>query len=793
MTSGNGPVGGERLAVRLAANSLVQIGGSTLAAAISFFTFVAMTRGLGPDAYGAYVAATSFLFIPIVLSDLGLATTVLRDISARPVDTERVMRRSVPLRAALSAAAVTAMVLVGIVIPFDEQTKRAVLIWSVGAWATLMNVAVLPVLQAQLRMHWAVMANVVGRSVSLALTLGALAADLGFDGVVWAQVIGVVVTFLVDLAVVGRLVTLRPVVDLPYWRELVKGSILIGLAIGLGQVFFKIDGVILALVRPGEEVGFYGAAYKFIELSDLIVAAIALSVFPALTHYYANENPGFRPLVQRTFDVLLAAAAPVTLVFLLFADELVIATSGGEFAAGADALRLLAPYPVLFFVNSLIWRVLIAAGQDRALVAIAASVLTLNVALNVALLPPYGFRAAAVTAVVSEVVSIAISTVVLRRREGFVPRLPYAAVILLAAAAMAATALALPVHWALAALGGLAVYVLVLAVLPGTIRDGIRQVRTELRATEAPGETAAQAPPARFLPEEPGREVELSVVIPAKDAAATLGETLESLARQRFDDSWEVVVVDNGSTDGTATVARSFADRLPSLRVVDAPARNGIAYARNRGVEAARGRLIAFCDADDAVSDRWLRAVASGLRRYGAVATPRDHDRLNADWVRDSRDPPTPSGYHENWYPPYLPHTGTGGMGIRRDLHEAIGGFDESLSSCEDNDYCFRLQLDGIELGTVEGAVYHYRFKDTLGGIFRQAYWYSEDNARIQRMYRSRGKRPKRWTWAIKYWPALFRAAPGLVTRAGRGRLAWMLGWELGRLRGSLKHRVLAV
>ena len=482
MSSGTGPGGGERLATRLAANSIVQIGGSALAAAISFFTFIAMTRGLGPDAYGNYVAATSFLFLPIVLSDLGLATTVLRDISARPDDTESVMRRSVPLRAGISAVAVAAMVVLGLVIPFNEQTQVAVLISSVGAWATLMNVALLPVLQAQLRMHWAVGANVAGRAAALGLTLAALSLDLGFAGVVWAQVIGVVVTFLVDLAVVGRLVSLRPIVDLPYWRNLVRGSIVVGLAIGLGQVFFRVDGVILALVRPAEEVGFYGAAYKFLELADLIVAAIALSVFPTLTHYYATANEGFRPLVQRTFDVLLAAATAVSLVFLLFPEELILLTSGSEFEPGADALRLLAPYPLLFFVNALLWRVMIAAGHDRVLLVIAASVLTLNVVLNVALLPSFGFRAAAVNVVVTEVFSIALSAVVLQHREGFLPSLRYGVAIAGAAAAMAAVALLLPVNWAIAATAGLAVYGGILLVVPGSIRDGLRQIRHELRS-----------------------------------------------------------------------------------------------------------------------------------------------------------------------------------------------------------------------------------------------------------------------------------------------------------------------
>lgn len=470
-----------RLAFRLATNSLVQIVGSAIAAGISFFTFVAMTRGLGPDAYGDYVAATSFLFLPVVLSDLGLATTVLRDISAKPEVTESVMRRSLPLRALVSAAAVSVMVVAGLLMPFDDRTKVAVLIWSVGAYATLMNVAVLPVLQAQLRMHWAVLANVSGRGVSLALTLAALSLDLGFSGVVWAQVLGVVVTFLVDLVVVNRMVSLRPVVDVGFWRELLRGSIVIGLATGLGQVFFKIDGVILALVRPSFEVGLYGAAYKFLELADVVIAAIALSVFPTLTHFAATGNPRLREVVQRSFEAMLAVAIPLSILMFGFAAPLIAVTAGAEFESAADALRILAPYPMLAIVNALFWRVLIAAGADRILLGIAGVVLTVNVALNVALLPAYGFRAAAVTAVVSELFSLSLAAVFMRRQMTFLPRLDYLPILALATAGMVVVVVALPGPPLLVATVALAAYSAVVLAAPGTVRVGFGQVARALR------------------------------------------------------------------------------------------------------------------------------------------------------------------------------------------------------------------------------------------------------------------------------------------------------------------------
>src|SRR5262245_53185984 len=155
------------LVVRLAANSLVQIGGTGLASAISFFTFVAITRGLGPSAYGSYVAATAFLYLPSVLADLGLSTAVLREISARPEETERTMQRALPARALISAAAIAVAVVIGLLLPFDERTKTAIAILSLWALAALLNSSLLPVLQAQLRMQWAVLANVVGRLTTL--------------------------------------------------------------------------------------------------------------------------------------------------------------------------------------------------------------------------------------------------------------------------------------------------------------------------------------------------------------------------------------------------------------------------------------------------------------------------------------------------------------------------------------------------------------------------------------------------------------------------------------------------
>ena len=458
------------LSVRLAANTFVQVAGGVLASLVSFFTFVAVTRGLGPEAFGNFTAATVFLFIPVVLADVGLSTAVLREISASPERTEPAMRASLPLRALISAGALAVAVAVGMSMPFNSQTKAAILISAAGAFFTLLTLSLQPVLQAQLKMHWAAAATLAGRITTLALTLGALAVGLGFKSIVAAQVIGLAVTFLLHVVAVAAIVPLWPIVDIAYWRRLLAGSIVIGLAISISLIYFRVDTVLLALLRSSEEVGLYGAAYKFIELVVLVPAAVGVSMFPPLARFAASGDPRAVGLVQKTFDVLVAAAVPVIVLMLAYPEELLTLTAGPDYADAAVALQLLAPFALFAFVNALFWRMGLAARRDRMLLAIAVSVLALNVVLNLVFIPSYGFKAAAVITVVSEAL-ITIPIVLAARSVTRLPNLAYLPVVGAAAAAMTTAVVLLPGPAALGALVAGALYLAVLLLLPGTARD----------------------------------------------------------------------------------------------------------------------------------------------------------------------------------------------------------------------------------------------------------------------------------------------------------------------------------
>ena len=282
----------------------------------------------------------------------------------------------------------------------------------------------------------------------------------------------------------------------------------------------------------------------------------------------------------------------------------------------------------------------------------------------------------------------------------------------------------------------------------------------------------------------------LSVVVPCLNAAATLGVQLEALAGQQWPGFWEVIVADNGSTDGSREVMERFRGRIPGLRLVDASDRRGQAHARNLGAAAARGDALLFCDADDEVAPGWLAAMGRALAEHDFVACRYDTAKLNPEWVRRTHLNPQATGLTAYDYPPYLPHAGGGGLGVKRRVHEAVGGFDESMPALEDTDYCWRIQRAGTPLAFVPDALVHIRHKGTLPAVFRQGLSYGEHNVRIYKKYRALDMPRLPWAEGLKRWAGLLLRAPRLVwTKEGRARLAWQLGWRLGRVKGCVKYR----
>jgi hypothetical protein len=135
-------------------------------------------------------------------------------------------------------------------------------------------------------------------------------------------------------------------------------------------------------------------------------------------------------------------------------------------------------------------------------------------------------------------------------------------------------------------------------------------------------------------------------------------------------------------------------------------------------------------------------------------------------------------------------HAGSSGMGVKKELHDRIGGFDETLREREDTDYCFRIQLIGVRFHFVEDATIHIRYSDKPEALFHQARRWARYQVLLYKRYGEGMPLDQPWRSDLQTWRDLF----GCMRRAFKRetRPAWMktAGTQIGLLEGAIRYRV---
>lgn len=282
-------------------------------------------------------------------------------------------------------------------------------------------------------------------------------------------------------------------------------------------------------------------------------------------------------------------------------------------------------------------------------------------------------------------------------------------------------------------------------------------------------------------------EPELTVILPVFNMAATIGEQLEALDRQAWAAPWEVLVVDNDSTDATRELV--LRHRSQRLRLVSAPVVHNLSYVRNVGVRQARGRAVAFCDGDDVVGDGWVAAMGRALREHALVGCRMEYGRLNPASSLAARPP---SFQTERLERVFGREVVLGAGGCQKWLWERVGGNDVTLDCGEDFDFSLRATTEcGVIPHFASDALYHVRLRGTPMGLFKR--W-----RRIGRVYPLLYRRHGVAHGPERTVPEALRMYGWLLWNLGmlgseERRMTWLhlAGKNLGRLEGSVKHRTL--
>jgi glycosyltransferase involved in cell wall biosynthesis len=265
-------------------------------------------------------------------------------------------------------------------------------------------------------------------------------------------------------------------------------------------------------------------------------------------------------------------------------------------------------------------------------------------------------------------------------------------------------------------------------------------------------------------PPRPPKAPMVSVVICAYDAERTMRDCLESLRRLDYP-NFEVVIVDDGSRDRTADISMDF----PEFRLIRQP-NKGLSVARNVGMQAARGEIIAYTDSDCVVDPHWLTLMVRSMIEGnfdgcgGPNYAPHEDGRIEASCAASPGAP-----CHVLIADDRAEHLAGCNMLFSKAALAKIGGFDPQFTSAGDDvDICWRMLDAGFKLGFSPAAfVWHFR-RNTVKAYYGQQRGYGRAEAMLHRRYPERFNVMGQIAWRGTI-PGLARTIPG----GSRKRVLW--------------------
>jgi O-antigen/teichoic acid export membrane protein len=470
------------LGSRALRNTALVLSAKVVARLIALGTVLYMIRRLGPDHYGSFTVLINLTAIVSVVLDLGFNVLFVREGARHQTEIERYLRNVMSLRLLMSVAAF--LLLAALVLPLGlgDLLVPGFLLMVLTSYASLLRNGLYAVQQ----LGYEAIAVVLESLVLLALVIYGGRTQQGVAYFVWAYAAQYAFScayFLVVLAVKK--------IAIPGWRferALLRTWFWKGLPFALTFVltilYFRIDQPLIFVLRGETESALYGAAYKPIESLLFLPIKFLSVVFPVLAIYHRERPKEMIEAVNRFYKALLLMGCPASIGIFVLAHPLTPLLLGSAFNGSEPALRVLALALGVAFVNNSFIGALNASDRQASFTWAAAWSLVANLALNLTLIPMFGYQGASWATVATEVVLGIAGWTLTARHVGRVPLVSISWRVLLAGLLMGAAIYPLSglngIEVVIPIAAGAVVYAIAVLLLRAVTKDEIAWARRAL-------------------------------------------------------------------------------------------------------------------------------------------------------------------------------------------------------------------------------------------------------------------------------------------------------------------------
>lgn len=379
-------------------NAVMLVGSGLAERGASLVVALLVSRALGADGLGVYVAVIAYFQLLTVAAELGVSNHLVREIARDPGATGRWMAHAGEL-AVLAAVAVSGVAF--LVLPhlgMDEALREGTTIVLFGLVPAALNVVSRAVLVAHQRVVHDAVANAAGATVLVVSGWLLVRGGAGVNALLVSYVATrVLITTYCLVVIHRRIAPLRADLDVAFARHLLRGLRPFAGSTIVGALFARPELLLLSALASPAQVGYFAAAFKAVDLWQLLPETYMLSAYPVLARAHEQDPAGAASMQRTAATGLLFLGLPLTAGVVLTAEPLIRLLYGPGFEDAAPLLRLMAVLAALFCVHTVQWRSLSARGEQATVLRIQVPMLLVRLSVGAVLIASFGAIGAAVT------------------------------------------------------------------------------------------------------------------------------------------------------------------------------------------------------------------------------------------------------------------------------------------------------------------------------------------------------------------------------------------------------------
>ncbi|MFA6973941.1 MAG: flippase [Parcubacteria group bacterium] len=444
-----------KIAYNVAVSSVAKVFSTILALVSIGF----ITRYLGKEGFGDYATVLAFLSFFASVADLGLYSISTREISREGADEEKIIGNIFSLRVISALIVLIASPVVVLFFDYPLAVKEGIVIAAASFVFSSGYQVLNGLFQQNLAMDRVAVGELVGKIVQVAGVIIAVKLNLGFNWIIGSLLFNMIASFLIVFFWSKKYIRFHMRFDFGYWKIFLKESLPLGVGSMIVFVYFKMDTILLSIMKTNADVGIYSAAYKVLENLTFFPAMIAGLILPIMANTIFRDKKRFQEISNKTFKFFVLIIVPLVIGTLFLANGVINLIGGGQFADSSNVLRILVFAIAAIFFSMFFNNILIAGNQQKKLIYIWSLAAATNVTLNLIFIPKFSYLAAASISVLTELLVAGAAFAVVVKKIKYYPRVEKKFGIMMAGGGMVVFLIAFQSeNFFMLALGSAAVY-----------------------------------------------------------------------------------------------------------------------------------------------------------------------------------------------------------------------------------------------------------------------------------------------------------------------------------------------